>query len=53
MKHRYSDQFIDSQVAYYKKHLNCGSLRDWDQIRGLYHYYLELQNERRKPLADQ
>ena len=38
-------EFVQSQVAYYKKHLNCGPSRDWNQILGLYHYYQQLERE--------
>lgn len=41
-----SKEFIDSQVEYYRKNLNCGHSRDWNQILGLYQYYKGLQNER-------
>lgn len=37
-----SQEFIRSQVEYYRKHLNSGPCRDWNQILGLYHYYKEL-----------
>ena len=43
-----TDSFIDSQVEYYRRHLRCGHSRDWNMIAGLYHYYLGLQNARRK-----
>jgi hypothetical protein len=36
-------EFIDSQVDYYRKNLNCGNSRDWNQIHGLYHYFTNLQ----------
>lgn len=44
-------EFVQSQVEYYKRNLNCGPSRDWNQIRGLYHYYQSLlrkfeENER-------
>ena len=42
-----SDEFINSQVEYYRSQLNCGNSRDWNQILGLYHYYKGLQNDRR------
>ncbi len=41
-----SDEFINSQVEYYRRHLNCGPSRDWNMIHGLYHYYQGLQNAR-------
>jgi len=34
-----TQEFIRSQVEYYRKHLNCGPSRDWNQILGLYQYY--------------
>jgi hypothetical protein len=34
-----SQEFIRSQVEYYRKNLNCGHPRDWNQILGLYEYY--------------
>jgi hypothetical protein len=34
-----SQEFIRSQVEYYKRNLRCGPSRDWNQIAGLYHYY--------------
>jgi hypothetical protein len=34
-----SQEFIRSQVEYYRRNLNCGPSRDWNQIHGLYHYY--------------
>lgn len=37
-----TQQFIQSQVEYYKRILNSGPTRDWDQIHGLYHYYKSL-----------
>lgn len=43
-----TDAFIDSQVEYYGRHLRSGHPRDWNQIAGLYNYYLGLQNARRK-----
>ena len=43
-----TDQFIDSQVEYYRRHLRCGHPRDWNMIAGLYHYYQGLQYARRK-----
>lgn len=43
-----TDSFIDSQVDYYRRHLNCGHSRDWNLIAGLYRYYLGLQNARRE-----
>lgn len=42
-----SDEFIDSQVEYYRKNLNCGNPRDWNQILGIYQYFKGLQNARR------
>lgn len=34
-----SKEFIESQVAYYRKILRCGHSRDWNMIAGLLHYY--------------
>ena len=34
-----SQEYIRSQVEYYRKHLNCGPSRDWNLILGLYQYY--------------
>lgn len=34
-----TQEFIRSQVEYYRKHLNSGPSRDWNQILGLYQYY--------------
>jgi hypothetical protein len=47
-----SDEFINSQVEYYRKHIRCGPSRDWNMIAGLYHYYKGLQNARRKSLTN-
>lgn len=43
-----SDEFIDSQVKYFRSILNCGPSRDWNRIAGSYAYYLGLQNGRKK-----
>lgn len=42
-----SDEFIDSQVKYFRSILNCGPSRDWNRIAGSYAYYLGLQNSRK------
>lgn len=42
-----SDEFIDSQVKYFRSILNCGPSRDWNRIAGSYAYYLGLQNRRK------
>ena len=42
-----SDEFIDSQVKYFRSILNCGPSRDWNRIAGTYAYYLGLQNSRK------
>lgn len=41
-----TQEFIRSQVEYYRGILNCGPSRDWNQILGLYQYYKGLLNER-------
>ena len=49
-----TDQFIQSQIEYYRKHLGSGNSFDRGMICGLLHYYEGLQNERRRlslPLA--
>lgn len=38
-------EFIQSQITYYRKHLNCGHPRDWNQILGLLHYYQNLERK--------
>ena len=43
-----TDEFIQSQIDYYRKNLNCGPSRVWSQISGLYQYYQGLQNERKR-----
>jgi hypothetical protein len=35
-------EFLKSQVAYYKRNLNCGPSRDWNLILGLYLHYNNL-----------
>lgn len=47
-----TNDFIHSQVEYYRQHLNCGPSRDWNLIAGLYEKYKRLQNDRRKSLTD-
>ena len=34
-----SKSFIESQVAYYRRHLGCGNRYDRMMIVGLLHYY--------------
>jgi hypothetical protein len=34
-----SQEFIRSQVEYYRRNLRCGHPRDWNLITGLLHYY--------------
>jgi hypothetical protein len=34
-----SQEFIRSQVEYYRRNLRCGHPRDWNLIAGLLHYY--------------
>ncbi|QDJ96269.1 hypothetical protein Xoosp13_82 [Xanthomonas phage Xoo-sp13] len=34
-----SNEFILSQMEYYKNNLNCGPSRDWNLISGLYQHY--------------
>ena len=34
-----SQEFIRSQVEYYRRNLNCGPSRDWNLIHGLYLKY--------------
>jgi hypothetical protein len=34
-----SKAFIESQIAYYRRHLGCGNFHDRNMIVGLLHYY--------------
>ncbi len=38
-------EFVQSQVAYYRKNLNCGPSRDWNMIHGLLMYYEGLERK--------